>query len=177
MAALRMQNRLKVLVCSGRPVEHALVELLGGTLDRSVTAKWGNIRIRQYRIEDPRFSLVALPQLSRFKLLSRPASRRRVASVLKEWCIAEDEHPWPDFPKTGTKIDARRMCFEQGKAFVYMPPDDDSRVITEWPNGVIEDRLLADDTITRKWPDGRVEHFHASDPAIKECPYIAPQSV
>ena len=37
-------------------------------------------------------------------------------------CIAEDERPWPDFPKTGTKIDARRMCFEQGKAFVYMPP-------------------------------------------------------
>ena len=85
-----------------------------------------------------------------------------------------ERHPWPDFPKTGSRTDARRMCFEQGKAFVYMPRDDDSRVITEWPNGVIEDHLLADDTVTRRWPDGRVEHLRAGDLATLECPYIPP---
>ncbi len=170
-AALRVQTSLKVLVCAGKPVKDALIDMLGGELDRSVPAKWGNVRIRRYRIADPPCSLIALPQLSRFKLLSRPASRRQIASVLEEWDIANDGHPWPDSPKT----DSRRMCFEQGKAFVYMPPDDDSRVITEWPNGVIEDHLLADDTITRKWPDGRVEHLHANDPAVKECPYVAPR--
>ncbi len=87
-----------------------------------------------------------------------------------------EPYSWPDFPTTGSKNDSRRMCFEQGKAFVYMPADDDSRVITEWPNGVVEDHLLADDTVTRKWPDGRVEHFCASDPDAKEYPYIAPPS-
>ena len=59
-----------------------------------------------------------------------------------------EQDSWPDFPKTGSGTDSRRMCFEQGKAFVYMPPDDDSRVITEWPNGVIEQHVLADDTIS-----------------------------
>ena len=172
--ALRVQSSLKVLVCSGKPVKDALIDMLGGELDRSVPAEWGNILIRQYHIADPPCSLIALPQLSRFRLLSRPASRRQVASVLEEWDLAEEGHPWPDLPETSTKTDSRRMCFEQGKAFVYMPPDDDSRVITEWPNGVIEDHLLADDTITRTWPDGRVERFHADDPAAKECPYIAP---
>ena len=87
-----------------------------------------------------------------------------------------EKDSWPDFPKTGSETDSRRMCFEQGKAFVYMPPGDDSRVITEWPNGVIEQHVLANGTITRKWPDGRVEHFRAIDPAAKECPYVASPS-
>ena len=175
-AALRVQSSLKLLVCSGKPAEKALIDILGGELDKSVPAEWGNIRIRRYRIADPPCSLIALPQLSRFRLLRRPASRRKVASVLEKWDIAEEAHPWPNFPKTGAKTDSRRMCFEQGKAFVYMPPDDDSRVVTEWPNGVIEDHQLSDDTITRKWPDGRVECFRADDPAAKECPYIVPPS-
>lgn len=175
-AALGMQSSLRVLVCSGKPAENTLIDMLGGELERSVSAEWGNIRIRQYRVADPACSLIALPQLSRFKLLSRPASRRQVASVLEKWANAEGGHPWPNLPKTSAKTDSRRMCFEQGKAFVYMPPDDDSRVITEWPNGVIEDHQLSDNTITRKWPDGRVECFPANDPAAKECPYIVPPS-
>ncbi len=56
-----------------------------------------------------------------------------------------------------------------------MPDDDDSRVITEYPNGVIEEYLVGDESLVRKWPDGREEHFHAGDPAAKEAPYIPPE--
>ena len=84
------------------------------------------------------------------------------------------QHSWPDFPTTGTKTDSRQMCFEQGKAFVYMPRGDQSRVITEWPNGVVDDYLIADKSITRRWPDGRVQHFAPDDPASKEYPFTPP---
>lgn len=79
-------------------------------------------------------------------------------------------NPWPPFRQT----DSREMCFSQGKAFVYMPSDDHSRVITEWPNGIIEEYVIADESITRKWPDGRVQHFRNADAAAKERPYTRP---
>ena len=91
-AAFRVQSSLKVVVCSGKPVENVLIEMLGGKLDRSVAAKWGNSRIRKYHVADPPCSLVALPHLSRFKLLSNLASRGQVASVLEEWAIVEGGH-------------------------------------------------------------------------------------
>ena len=83
-AAFRVQSSLKVVVCSGKPVADVLIEMLDGKLDRSVAAKWGNTQIRKYHLADSPCSLVALPHLSRFKLLGRTASRGQVASVLED---------------------------------------------------------------------------------------------
>ena len=55
------------------------------------------------------------------------------------------------------------MCFEQGKPFIYMAPDDSSRIVTEYPNGVREEYESTSKAITRTWPDGRVQHFHEGD--------------
>lgn len=78
---------------------------------------------------------------------------------------------WPDFPTVGKDSrDSREMCFLQGKACVYMS-DDRSRIITEWPNSVVDELLLADKSRTRNWPDGSVERFEPGDPAGKTYPY------
>ena len=45
-------------------------------------------------------------------------------------------------------MDSRRMCFEQGKAFVYMPDEDGDVIIAEEPNGVVEHRRISDGTVT-----------------------------
>ena len=45
--------------------------------------------------------------------------------------------------------DGRRMCFEQGKAFVYMPSSDSEFIIIEEPNGVVRKLRLSDRSITR----------------------------
>ena len=50
------------------------------------------------------------------------------------------------------------MCFSQGKACVYMS-DDHSRIVTEWPNGGVDELVVADKSRTRKWPDGRIERL------------------
>ena len=77
-------------------------------------------------------------------------------------------HLPPDSPNT----DSRRLCFQQGKAVVYMPPGDDSRIVTEYPNGVVEDYEIASGSITRTWPDGRLEQFRAGDPADLQHPHV-----
>ncbi len=71
-------------------------------------------------------------------------------------------------------FDARKMCFEQGKSFIYMDEDPDI-IITEEPNGVVERLKLSTKMIERTWPDGRVEHFRKGDPQSLEYPYIPPQ--
>ena len=53
-------------------------------------------------------------------------------------------------------MDSRRICFERGKAFVYMPGEDGDVIIAEEPNGVMEHRRIPDGMVTRTWPDGRV---------------------
>ena len=83
-----------------------------------------------------------------------------------------EQDPWPDYPATGTREDSRQMCFSQGKAFVHMPRGDQSRILTEWPNGVVDEHLLADKSTTRKWPGGRVERFESGDPASKKYPFM-----
>lgn len=52
----------------------------------------------------------------------------------------------------------RDICFSQGKAYVYRldPPDSDI-IRTEWPNGVIDDHRIGENTCTRRWPDNKVE--------------------
>ncbi len=71
--------------------------------------------------------------------------------------------------------DSRKMCFEQGKACIYMDKEDPDIIITEEINGVVDRHQLSTQTIQRTWPDGRVEHFHKSDPQYKEYPYIPRQ--
>ena len=39
-------------------------------------------------------------------------------------------------------IDSRKMCFRQGKAFVWMPGPDSGVVITEWPDGRVEEHII-----------------------------------
>lgn len=55
--------------------------------------------------------------------------------------------------------DSRRMCFDQGKPFVHMPSEESEVVITEWPNGVIDEFRIDDESMTRSWPDGRHQRF------------------
>ena len=69
-------------------------------------------------------------------------------------------------------MDSRRMCFEQGKAFVYMPSEDGDAIIPEEPNGVVEHRRISDGTVTRTWPDGPVDHFRRGDPDDRAYPSI-----
>ena len=61
-------------------------------------------------------------------------------------------------------MDSRRICFERGKAFVFMPDEDSDLIIAEDPNGVVEHGRISDATVTRIWPDGRVDHFRRGDP-------------
>lgn len=79
---------------------------------------------------------------------------------------------WPDYPATGKDTrDSRDLCFSQGKPCVYIN-DEDTHIITEWPNGVVDELLLADESTTRKWPNGRVDHFAPGDPDGNSFPHI-----
>ena len=49
----------------------------------------------------------------------------------------------------------RRMCFEQGKPFIYRRDPD--TVVTEWENGVIDVYAIAANQKTRHWPDGNTQ--------------------
>ncbi len=73
-----------------------------------------------------------------------------------------------------SNLDARKMCFEQGKTCVYMGKNPDI-IIMEEPNGVVERFKRSTKMIERTWPDGRVEHFRKGDPRDLEYPYIPPQ--
>ena len=71
------------------------------------------------------------------------------------------------------RVDSRQMCFQQGKAYVWMT-DDDAEIITELPNGVVMRLRRADDTVVRTWPDGRVDQYRKGDPEDLEYPYVPP---
>ena len=73
------------------------------------------------------------------------------------------------------RVDSRQMCFQQGKAYVWMT-DDDAEIVSELPNGVVMRLCLADDTVVRTWPDGRVDQYQQGDPEDLEYPYIPPPS-
>ena len=60
--------------------------------------------------------------------------------------------------------DSRRMCFGQGKAFVYQPEDQQDTIVTEWPNGVIDRHDLKAKQRSRRWPDGTTETRDEDDP-------------
>ena len=77
---------------------------------------------------------------------------------------------------SGRICEGRRMCFEQGKAFVYMSSPDSGFIITEEPNGVVRKLRLSDRTITRTWPDGSVDHFREGDLQDLQPSYIPPRA-
>ncbi len=85
--------------------------------------------------------------------------------------MSNDSDSWS---KCFHDFDARKMCFDQGKAFIYMDEDPDI-IITEEVNGVVDRHKLSTQTIERTWPDGRVERFRDDDPRALECPYIPRQ--
>lgn len=58
----------------------------------------------------------------------------------------------------------RRMCFEQGKPFVYSPDESCAVLITEWPNGVVDTHEVAEGVVIRRWPDGRELRAPCVDP-------------
>lgn len=58
----------------------------------------------------------------------------------------------------------RRMCFEQGKPFVYTRDESCAVLITEWPNGVVDTHEVADGVVVRRWPDGREVRSPRVDP-------------
>ena len=53
--------------------------------------------------------------------------------------------------------DSRKICFQQGKACVYEPNEEQGTIVTEWPNGVVDRKNLEANTRTRHWPDGTTE--------------------
>ena len=74
---------------------------------------------------------------------------------------AEPEGPRPAEPEVRNLDleveDNRQMCFEQGKACVYMPDEEGGIILTEWPNGTVDSHDLGAETTTRRWPDGAQE--------------------
>ena len=52
--------------------------------------------------------------------------------------------------------DSREMCFDQGKAMVYMRSGDDEHIFTEWANGTVDREHIASGATIRHLPDGRV---------------------
>ena len=75
-------------------------------------------------------------------------------------------------PALRSDTDSREMCFEQGKPCIYESETNQNVVICEWPNGVVEERDTGTDTVTRFWPDGSKDSFHADSPQNKIYPHI-----
>lgn len=76
-------------------------------------------------------------------------------------------------PMSSDNLEAmRRVCFGQGKACVYEPDDLEGVVITEWPNGVIDEHHVEEEHIMRCWPDGREEEFASSAAQAHEYPHV-----
>lgn len=71
---------VKTLFAVGAETEKVLVEILSSTLDTEVPSGWGNYKIRRYAAGGR--SIIALPHLSRFKLLSSKIGREQIKKVV-----------------------------------------------------------------------------------------------
>ena len=88
----------------------------------------------------------------------------------------QPDHPHPsvfDLPA----INARDMCFEQGKPFVRMHEDDSEHVWTEWPNGIVDCRVIATNEAFRRLLDGTVTKIQWDDTAPVPAEYLKPAPV
>ena len=69
--------------------------------------------------------------------------------------------------------DGREMCFSQGKPCVYESETDPNKIITEWPNGVVEELDLTTEMVIRTWPDTTTETFPRDSPENARYPHVA----
>ena len=76
-------------------------------------------------------------------------------------------------PDLGPDDDGREMCFSQGKPCVYQSETDPNKIITEWPNGVVEELDLTTEIVIRTWPDKTTETFPRNSPENARYPHIA----
>lgn len=72
---------LRLVLAVSQEAADLVVALTGAALEAEIPAGWGNLRLRRYRTGDGR-TVVHLPHLSRFRLLSRASSREAVARAL-----------------------------------------------------------------------------------------------
>ena len=99
------------------------------------------------------------------------AGRRQVAPANDQIAGSERLEGAVDVPAYHA-TDGRRMCFGQGKPLVYMADEDASVVITEWPNGVVDEFQIEDESMIRSWPDGTKERLSASDAKTPTFPHL-----
>ncbi|EYD74062.1 hypothetical protein Rumeso_04433 [Rubellimicrobium mesophilum DSM 19309] len=88
---------LRLIVAVSQEAADLIITLTGATAESEISAGWGHLCLRRYRTCDGR-AIVHLPHLSRFRLLSRAASRDALALAFGE---AAAEAP-PAVPSTGT---------------------------------------------------------------------------
>lgn len=65
-------NRPKKVICCCPEAGRMASEILGATLEMTINSGWGNISLHRFRAKDGA-TVVQIPHLSTFKLLSRPA--------------------------------------------------------------------------------------------------------
>jgi hypothetical protein len=75
------RNDLEVIVCCSAQATRAVVECLHAKLEETRPAAWGNITIHRYRALNGT-PILALPHLSRFRLLGRSQSETAIADLL-----------------------------------------------------------------------------------------------
>lgn len=80
-AAPLERPELTLILAVSQEAADMVVGLTGAKLEAEVPAEWGSLRLRRYRTRDGR-TVVHLPHLSRFRLLSRPSSRDAVARII-----------------------------------------------------------------------------------------------
>lgn len=75
------RSELELIVAVSAEAAEIAVELTSAKPELEMSAEWGELLLRRYRTPKGQV-IVHLPHLSRFKLLSRPASRKAVAQIL-----------------------------------------------------------------------------------------------
>ena len=111
---LRNPN-VRLIIASSKGAGRLACELTNASLADEVTAGWGNIKLRRYGAGGDK-TVVQLPQLSRFQLLSRPESEQAIRRVLglsaahvpscgkDEQLGARDDFGFRPFPKRGVVV-------------------------------------------------------------------------
>lgn len=75
-------KRVKVIISSGREVEKRLVSSLQLTEQNRIPSGWGNVSISTYISPETECTLVALPHLSRYRLMANDECKQIVEALL-----------------------------------------------------------------------------------------------
>lgn len=76
-----LRSDLRLILAVSAEAAALAVDLTNATFELELPAYWGTMSLRRYRTPDGR-AIIHLPHLSRFQLLSRPASRAAIAQIL-----------------------------------------------------------------------------------------------